>query len=110
MYTEIRLFNQMKKLKTGQSDWMQGFFNLGFLVLLISPGNGNRSPALGAIWVSEKSLRTWVESWNQCGLSTAGPRVRELMAECGAHRGGAEQSRADFRMEHHTHRQMVGKY
>lgn len=44
------------------------FFDFGinfFLVLLISPGNGNRSLALGAIWASEESLSTWLDRWNQ---------------------------------------------
>lgn len=40
-----------------------GFFF--FLVLLISPGNGNRSLARGAIWASEESLSTWFDRWNQ---------------------------------------------
>lgn len=35
-----------------------GSFRLGFLVVLISPGNGNGSLAQGAIWASEETLST----------------------------------------------------
>lgn len=42
-----------------------GSFRLGFLVLLISPGNGTGSLAQGAIWASEESLSTWFDRWNQ---------------------------------------------
>lgn len=45
-----------------------GSLRLGFLVVLISPGNGNRSLARGAIWASEESLSTRFDRWNQCEL------------------------------------------
>lgn len=45
-----------------------GSFRLGFLVVLISPGNGNGSLAQGAIWASEESLSTWFDHWNQWEL------------------------------------------
>lgn len=55
-----------------------GSFQLGVLVVLISPGNGNGSPAQGAIWASEESLSTWFDHRDQweTGPSTAGPRMR----------------------------------
>lgn len=52
-------------MQTGSfSIWIFFFF----LVLLISPGNGNRSLAQGAIWASEESLSTWFDRWNQWEL------------------------------------------
>lgn len=45
-----------------------GSFQLGFLVVLISPGNGNGSLARGAIWASVESLSIWFDRWNQWKL------------------------------------------
>lgn len=54
---------------------------LGFLEVLIIPGNCKRSPAPGAIWASEKSLRTSFLIWNQSGLHLLQElREQELMA------------------------------
>lgn len=58
---------------------------LGFLEVLIIPGNCKRSPAPGAIWASEKSLRTSFLIWNQSGLHLLQElREQELMAVPGS--------------------------
>ena len=58
----------MEKQDTGRPLKDTGSFQLGFLVVLISPGNGNGILAQGAIWASEESLSTWFDRWNQWEL------------------------------------------
>lgn len=59
----------MEKTIRGQTFIGHRFFSrLGFLAVLISPGNGNGSLARGAIWASEESLSTRFDRWDQCEL------------------------------------------
>lgn len=81
----------MEKTRGGQNlERTQVLSRLGFLVVLISPGNGNGSLAQGAIWASEESLSTWFDRENQCELGALrGPGQRgELMARA---KGGAPE-------------------
>lgn len=66
---------------------------LGFLEVLIIPGNCKRSPAPGAIWASEKSLRTSFLIWNQsCLHLLQEQREQELMAVPGSSWVGLQDS------------------
>ncbi len=58
----------MEKQDMGKPSKDTGSFRLGFLVLLISPGNGNGILAQGAIWASEESLSTRFDRWDQWEL------------------------------------------
>lgn len=79
--------------RTSQTNLTMLASQLGFLEVLIIPGNCKRSPAPGAIWASEKSLRTSFLIWNQSGLHLLQEQSeQELMAVPGSSWVGLQDS------------------
>ncbi len=74
--------------RTSQTNLTMLASQLGFLEVLIIPGNCKRSLAPGAIWASEKSLRTSFLIWNQSDLHL----LQELMDVPGSSWVGLQES------------------